>query len=62
MSHAELNDARRSTTGDPAEFGREHARSSAAAALTVLGWCCGTDHRHVEQIATACLPLFPPPS
>jgi S-methylmethionine-dependent homocysteine/selenocysteine methylase len=23
-----------------------------------LGGCCGTDHRHVEQIASACVPLF----
>jgi methionine synthase I (cobalamin-dependent) len=22
--------------------------------LTVLGGCCGTDHRHVEQICRAC--------
>ncbi len=22
--------------------------------LTVLGGCCGTDHRHVEQICAAC--------
>jgi S-methylmethionine-dependent homocysteine/selenocysteine methylase len=26
--------------------------------LNVLGGCCGTDHRHIEQIATACVPLF----
>jgi methionine synthase I (cobalamin-dependent) len=26
--------------------------------LNVMGGCCGTDHRHVEQIAEACLPLF----
>jgi methionine synthase I (cobalamin-dependent) len=23
--------------------------------VNVLGGCCGTDHRHVEQIAAACL-------
>ena len=22
--------------------------------LTILGGCCGTDHRHVEQICFAC--------
>ena len=27
--------------------------------LRVLGGCCGTDHRHIEQIAEACAPLFP---
>jgi len=25
----------------------------------VMGGCCGTDHRHIEQIASACRPLFP---
>jgi homocysteine S-methyltransferase len=63
MSHAELNDAPALDAGDPAEFGREHvALKTRLPHLTVLGGCCGTDHRHVEQIATACLPLFPPPS
>ena len=63
MSHAELNEAPELDAGDPAEFGREHAALKARLPwLTVLGGCCGTDHRHVEQIATACLPLFPRPS
>ena len=26
--------------------------------LNVMGGCCGTDHRHVEEIAVACAPLF----
>ncbi|MCC7142341.1 MAG: hypothetical protein IT349_09600 [Candidatus Eisenbacteria bacterium] len=26
--------------------------------LSVMGGCCGTDDRHVEQIALSCLPLF----
>ncbi len=26
--------------------------------LNVMGGCHGTDHRHVEPIATACAPLF----
>jgi methionine synthase I (cobalamin-dependent) len=30
--------------------------------LNVMGGCCGTDHRHVEQIAAACRPLFAPSS
>ena len=63
MSHAELNEAPALDAGDPAEFGREHAALKARLPrLTVLGGCCGTDHRHVEQIAAACLPLFPRPS
>jgi hypothetical protein len=24
----------------------------------VLGGCCGTDHRHIDEIAAACLPIF----
>jgi homocysteine S-methyltransferase len=59
MSHAELNDAPTLDDGDPAEFGREHAALVARLPwLTVLGGCCGTDHRHVEQIASACAPRF----
>jgi homocysteine S-methyltransferase len=59
MSHAELNDAPELDIGDPAELGRQYAAlKRAAPRLNVLGGCCGTDHRHVEQIALACAPLF----
>jgi methionine synthase I (cobalamin-dependent) len=40
--------------GDPSQFGAEHldlARRHPA--LTVLGGCCGTDHRHVAAVAAA---------
>lgn len=57
-SHAELNEATELDTGDPVEFGAQHATlRQRLARLTVMGGCCGTDHRHVEQIARACLPL-----
>jgi methionine synthase I (cobalamin-dependent) len=26
--------------------------------VNVLGGCCGTDHRHVEQIAMACVEVM----
>jgi S-methylmethionine-dependent homocysteine/selenocysteine methylase len=59
QSHAELNDATTLDIGDPAELGREYAElKRRLQRLNVLGGCCGTDHRHVEQIATACVPLF----
>jgi S-methylmethionine-dependent homocysteine/selenocysteine methylase len=59
MSHAELDEAPELDTGDPVEFGGEHAAlKRRLPRLTVMGGCCGTDHRHIEQIATACLPLF----
>jgi S-methylmethionine-dependent homocysteine/selenocysteine methylase len=58
-SHAELNEATELDIGDPAEFGREHAElKRRLPQLSVMGGCCGTDHRHVEQIALACSPLF----
>lgn len=60
MSHAELNEAPELDTGNPDELGREYARlKTRLRQLNVLGGCCGTDHRHIEQIVTACLPLFP---
>jgi S-methylmethionine-dependent homocysteine/selenocysteine methylase len=56
MSHAELNEASVLDVGDPVELGAQYARlKRRLGQLTVLGGCCGTDHRHVEQIAVACL-------
>jgi S-methylmethionine-dependent homocysteine/selenocysteine methylase len=58
-SHAELNDSPELDAGNPVEFGGEHARlKQRLSQLNVLGGCCGTDHRHIEQIAAACSPLF----
>jgi methionine synthase I (cobalamin-dependent) len=49
--------------GDPIELGRDYARMKMRLRhLNVMGGCCGTDHRHVEQMALACLPLFGNPS
>lgn len=54
-SHRELDEAADLDDGDPVELGcqyrdllRRHPQ------INVLGGCCGTDHRHVEQIARAC--------
>lgn len=60
MSHAELDKAPELDAGDPVELGREYAalRTGGLGRLNVMGGCCGTDDRHVEQIAHACLPLF----
>ena len=58
-SHAELNEATDLDAGDPAELGRLYARLARwLPELNVMGGCCGTDDRHVEQIAAACAPLF----
>jgi S-methylmethionine-dependent homocysteine/selenocysteine methylase len=58
-SHAELNESPELDIGNPKELGIEHARlKKRFTDMNVMGGCCGTDHRHVEQIATACAPLF----
>jgi S-methylmethionine-dependent homocysteine/selenocysteine methylase len=59
-SHAELNESPELDSGNPVELGAEHARLlDLLPRLNVIGGCCGTDHRHVEQIAMACSPRFP---
>ena len=58
-SHAELNESPDLDIGDPVELGRQYSLlKNRLPQLNVMGGCCGTDHRHVEQIAAACLPLF----
>ncbi len=60
MSHAQLNDALELDAGDPEALGRDYAMLKARHLkyLNVFGGCCGTDDRHVEQMAFQCLPLF----
>lgn len=60
MSHAELNEAPELDAGDPSELAQEYAalRSVQLKHLNVMGGCCGTDHRHIERIASTCLPHF----
>jgi homocysteine S-methyltransferase len=57
-SHAELDAAADLDAGDPAELGRQYrSLRERMRHLTVLGGCCGTDHRHVEEICMACAPV-----
>lgn len=54
-SHAELDNSTDLDDGDPAELGREIAALRRTLPhLAVLGGCCGTDHRHVEEIGFSC--------
>jgi S-methylmethionine-dependent homocysteine/selenocysteine methylase len=54
-SHAELDTMTELDVGDPAELGRQYAELRRKfPQINVLGGCCGTDHRHVEQICFAC--------
>jgi homocysteine S-methyltransferase len=60
-SHAELNESPELDIGNPVELGQQYAAlKRRLPRITVMGGCCGTDHRHVEQIARACSPLIPP--
>ena len=61
-SHAELNEAPDLDMGNPVELGMQYSQlKNRLPHLNVMGGCCGTDHRHVEQIIEACLPLFVQP-
>jgi homocysteine S-methyltransferase len=54
-SHAELDAAPDLDAGNPAELGEQYAALRRKLRhVNVLGGCCGTDHRHVEQICFAC--------
>jgi homocysteine S-methyltransferase len=55
-SHAELDEAEELDIGDPDELAGEYQRILAAHPhITVVGGCCGTDHRHIAAIAQRCL-------
>jgi S-methylmethionine-dependent homocysteine/selenocysteine methylase len=55
-SHAELDEAEELDDGDPVELAEQYAQLLREHPhLKVLGGCCGTDVRHVEAIARACI-------
>ena len=55
LSHAELDEAEDLDEGNPAELGQQYrSLRGLLSHITVLGGCCGTDHRHVEAICHAC--------
>ncbi len=50
-SHAELDEAEELDDGDPVELGEQcNELTGVLHNLNVFGGCCGTDHRHVEEI------------
>ena len=56
QSHAQLNESTELDEGDPVQLGRQHHELlSKLKQLNVFGGCCGTDHRHVEEICKACI-------
>jgi homocysteine S-methyltransferase len=56
LSHAELDEAEELDMGDPEELAHEYvALRERLPRLTILGGCCGTDHRHVDAMSEAWL-------
>ena len=52
LSHAELDAAEELDADPPADLAREHAAlHEALPNVRMLGGCCGTNHRHVAEIA-----------
>lgn len=50
-SHAELDESTELDEGDPRELGGQYREMRALLPrLSVVGGCCGTDHRHVREI------------
>ena len=55
LSHEELDAAEALDDGDPNAFGQDYlGLKHLLPRLSVLGGCCGTDHRHVGAAAQAC--------
>jgi homocysteine S-methyltransferase len=54
-SHAELDNSTELDAGNPEELGQQYRELlSRFPHINVLGGCCGTDHRHVGCISSAC--------
>jgi homocysteine S-methyltransferase len=50
-SHAELDESTDLDAGNPVELGHQHVQLHAQLPkLSVVGGCCGTDHRHVQAM------------
>ncbi len=55
-SHAELDEATVLDEGDPVDLGQRYrSLRRRFPNITVIGGCCGTDHRHVAEMGKACL-------
>ena len=53
-SHAELDESNELDDGDPLELAERYVELAALLpAMTIVGGCCGTDHRHVDAISAA---------
>ncbi|MBM6581011.1 homocysteine S-methyltransferase family protein [Microvirga sp. BT689] len=58
-SHAELDESTELDAGDPLDLARRYRDlRERMKHLSVLGGCCGTDHRHIAAICDACVPAL----
>jgi S-methylmethionine-dependent homocysteine/selenocysteine methylase len=56
LSHAELDEAEELDSGDPDELAADYRTLRRdLPGLSVLGGCCGTNHRHIDAISSACV-------
>ena len=51
LAYSELDGAKDLKCSDPESFAQEMMRLKKDKGLKILGGCCGTDHRHMEEIA-----------
>lgn len=59
MSHEELDESEELDDGNPEELGLQYRQLlHRLPHLTVLGGCCGTDYRHIEQICDSVAESF----
>jgi homocysteine S-methyltransferase len=57
-SHAELDELDTLDAGDIDDLSRHYGKLvSSLPAVSVVGGCCGTDHRHIAAICEACVPV-----
>lgn len=55
-SHAELDESDELDEGSPAELGQQYRQLTRKIKnLKIFGGCCGTDFRHIREIAAACI-------
>jgi len=63
LSHAELEQCTTLDEGDPVDFGAQFSDlRRLLPGLTVLGGCCGTDHRHLGAVCSVVAPIAVPGS
>lgn len=51
LSPEDLNDSASLVEQDPEEFGTSVAELHREFGFKILGWCCGTDDRHIRSLA-----------